>query len=162
MKRMIEDALLGAAAGAIATVPMSVVMLASQKLGFMKEQPPEKITEGVLDKADVHPSEPAKKELTVLNHFLFGAAAGAVYGAGRRVLASRPMPSARAEIPAGIAFGLGVWFVSYEGWVPAVGFMPPVHETDPSRPLTMAPAHVVFGACLALGLRWLKTGRLTR
>lgn len=157
MKRTIAEVVGGSIAGTLATVPMSVVMLASQAAGFMEKQPPEKITEELLDRARLHPPEPVKKELTVVNHLLFGAAAGALYGLARRALtASEAMPPARVEVPASIAFGLGVWFVSYEGWVPASGFMPPSHKTDPSRPLTMASAHVVFGACLALGMRWLK------
>lgn len=157
MRRTAIDLVGGSIAGAAATVPMSIVMLASEAAGYMEKQPPEKITEELLDKADVHPPEPVKKELTVINHLLFGAAAGAVYGVARGLLTSgREMPPAKAEVPAAIAFGLGVWFVSYEGWVPASGFMPPSHKTDPSRPVTMASAHVVFGACLALAMRWLK------
>lgn len=156
MNGVLKDALLGAVAGTLATIPMSVVMLASDRLGLMDKQPPEQITEAALEKAGVDASEPVENELTVVNHLLFGAAAGALFGAVRGMVAPARTPPASLDVPAGIGFGLTVWYVSYEGWVPALGIMPPSHEEQPGRPVTMASAHVVFGACLVLALRWLK------
>ncbi len=149
----LQDLTIGALAGAAATVPMSAVMLASQGAGVMDEQPPERITEEVLDRADIHPSKPVTKQLTVLSHLGFGAAAGGLYAMLRR-----GQPPLSTEIPVAIGYGLGVWFVSYEGWVPALGFMPPSHKAGVGRPVTMATAHVVFGACLALATRGITRG----
>jgi len=41
-----------------------------------------------------------------------------------------------------------VWFVSYQGWVPALGLLPPAHRDRPGRPATMLIAHWVYGATL--------------
>jgi hypothetical protein len=71
-------------------------------------------------------------------HFGFGAATGALFGAlgGRR--------------PAqGIAYGLGVWGVSYLGWVPALSLMAPATRHPGRRNALMIAAHVVWGATLA-------------
>jgi hypothetical protein len=43
--------------------------------------------------------------------------------------------------------------VSYEGWVPAAGIMPPAHRDRPSRSATMVVAHAVYGAVLGLWTR---------
>jgi hypothetical protein len=48
----------------------------------------------------------------------------------------------------GVAFGSGVWLVSYMGWVPWLQIMPPAHEDRPGRPQTMLAAHWVYGGVL--------------
>ena len=48
----------------------------------------------------------------------------------------------------GIVFGSAVWFVSYMGWVPALGLMPPPHRDRPGRQLVMVLAHWIYGATL--------------
>jgi len=49
---------------------------------------------------------------------------------------------------AGAAYGLAVWFASYEGWVPKLGALPHAHRDRWDRQAMMIGAHVAFGAVL--------------
>ena len=144
----------GFAGGLAATAAMSVVMLAAQKAGLTGRLPPSKITDAMLAHVGVRPlvPSPAKKALTVLNHFAFGGACGALFGLGQRLLTGRGAGSqarAGAHVSAGLAFGTAVWAVSYAGWVPALGIMPSPKNDRPGRPTSMVIAHWVYGAALA-------------
>jgi hypothetical protein len=121
---------------------MSAVMLAGQRLGWMKEQPPEVLTEESLDRADLLDGtwEEAVATVAVASHFAFGAAAGASYALLRRVM---PIPAA---VPTGIAFGLGIWWASYRGWIPAMNILPAEQRSGRRGALLMAAAHAVYGA----------------
>ncbi len=131
-------------AGAIATVPMSAIMLLAGEMGAMGKQPPEEITEDLLDAAHVpHRSERREKALTVVGHLAYGMGMGALFG----ILRSKVRLPAPPEVQ-GMAFGLAVWAVSYEGWVPAAGIMPPPESDRPGRPESMIVAHLVYGAAL--------------
>lgn len=134
----------GIRGGVLATLAMSAVMLAGQRAGLMGQQPPEKIAARVLDAAGGDGSHrAARKPLAALGHLGFGAATGALFGFLHRQL--------RLGVPAGlhgIIFALGVWAVSYRGWVPALGIMPPPERDRPGRPIVMIIAHVVYGAVL--------------
>ncbi|GAA2775606.1 hypothetical protein [Nonomuraea dietziae] len=71
---------------------MSGVMLAGDKLGLMRDQPPKRIVRALLPG---HPRAPkqGEKPLAVLMHYAFGAGAGALLAlvtrGARRVLAGR-------------------------------------------------------------------------
>lgn len=132
----------GALAGTVATLPMSLFMLGAQKAGLMGKQPPEHITESFLDRIGIRkrPDE-AEDVLAALNHFVFGAVGGAIYGLVRR----ERVP----EVPQGMAFGLAMWAASYKGWVPAAGIMPDPDHDRPGRPTAMIAAHLLFGGALA-------------
>lgn len=139
--RKVAAALRGALAGTAATLPMSLLMLSAQKAGLMGKHPPERITEWFLKRADLRRTpEEAENILATVNHFAFGAVAGALYGLVRR----EQVP----EVVQGTLFGLGVWTCSYKGWVPALGIMPPAEHDRPGRPASMIAAHLVFGASL--------------
>lgn len=133
----------GAAAGALATLPMSAVMVAAQALGLLGRQPPAKITDAAVDQ--VAPATPrrARDVLSVLAHLGFGAAAGALFG-----LLRRGRPSPRRAMLEGAAFGTAVWTASYAGWVPALDIMPAPSEDRRGRPSSMVIAHWVYGAAL--------------
>jgi hypothetical protein len=137
-------ALHGALAGTVATLPMSALMLASQKLGKTGQLPPGRITDDALDAADVDPPRRARKLLAALSHFAFGAACGLVYGALTR---------GKSTLPRGLAFGTAVYLGSYAGWIPALGILPPPEEDRHDRQKTMLLAHWLFGAVLALAAR---------
>jgi hypothetical protein len=47
-----------------------------------------------------------------------------------------------------IGFASVVWFLSYQGWVPALQFMPPASRDDPGRVAAMVVAHLFYGAAL--------------
>lgn len=133
----------GLAGGALATVPMTATMFAAQKLGRMGKQPPQQITDVMLDKADVTAPRRERRVLAGIAHFAFGAGAGALFALVRP---GRPT-LARAAIE-GAAFATGVWAASYAGWVPALGIMPPPQRDRTDRQVSMVIAHWVFGAAL--------------
>ncbi|MGI8498730.1 MAG: DUF6789 family protein [Gemmatimonadaceae bacterium] len=144
MREHLRAALGGAAAGALATIPMSAVMLAAEKAGLMGKQPPELVAEKGFAVAGAQPSEPVKKATAVAVHFGFGAVAGALFG-----LLSRRNTSDGSPIARGIGYGLAVYTASYAGWIPAAGIMPAPPDDRPGRQPSLIAAHVVFGAVLA-------------
>lgn len=118
-------------------------MLGAQRFGLMGKQPPEAIVERSLEVSGAgRRTESEENAASVAMHLAFGAATGAIYG----VAASRL--DSRASVLGGVAFGLGIWTVSYKGWVPAIGALPHADVDRPSRVRTMVGAHVVFGAAL--------------
>ena len=145
MPLLLRDLLRGAVAGAAATVPMSAVMLAAQKAGALPKQPPEEIVDSALDAAGADVSEKTSNLLATLNHFAFGASMGAGYAALGRVSGGRLRGPG-----SGIAFGLAVWFSSYQGWVPRITPLPPVTKDREDRQTAIAGAHVVYGAALGV------------
>lgn len=136
-----EKWLRGAAAGLLATVPMTVAMVIAHRLLPAHQRyplPPRLITERWLDRDH---SEPAIRAWTLLNHFGFGAVAGSLYsGLGL---------DKRHPVITGPAFGVAVWAVSYLGWVPALRLMPPATRQPAERNAMMVAAHLVWGAALA-------------
>ena len=140
MKKM----LIGAAAGAAATVPMTIVMetLHERLPGEpARPLPPREITEGVVAKAGLQGEvrEGEKQVLTLAGHFGYGAVCGALFG----LMAPR---TPGAAVAAGAAFGLSVWVGSYLGWLPSVGVRHDAREDPPARNGLMIAAHVVYGA----------------
>lgn len=144
-------------AGALATIPMTAVMVAAQRLGLMGRQPPEKITDAMLDRIDVSPPREQRRGLAALAHLGFGAAAGALFAALR---AGRPSPG-RAMLE-GAAYGTAVWTGSYAGWVPALGIMPAPEDDRRGRPASMVLAHWIYGATLGLVLATARGRRARR
>jgi len=145
-------ALRGAAAGGIATLAMSGIMLVAQRGGLMRKLPPEKITERALDWLRIPRSESAEDAAATVSHFGYGASAGALFAS---LLQGRLLP--KHPVIEGLLFGGVVWAVSYFGWVPAVGAMPSPSHDRRGRTVSMAIAHAVFGAVLG----WLSGSRST-
>lgn len=136
----------GALAGTVATLAMSVPMLAASRLGLIQRQAPKQITDRVLQRiglADDVESDVARNALAAGNHLAFGA----VGGVGFALLARR-LPRRVPPVAAGVAYGLLIWTVSYAGWAPALRLMPPPADDEPARPALMVAAHVVYGAVL--------------
>ncbi|MDP9865946.1 MULTISPECIES: DUF6789 family protein [Streptosporangium] len=145
---MTRDLVNGAAGGVLATAVMSAVMLAGDRAGLMPDQPPKRIARAFLPG---HRHRPKRGEgaLGAITHFGFGAACGALYAltCGRR----------RPPVALGVAYGLAIWLVSYQGWVPRLGILPPISGDRPGRPAVMAAGHAVYGAVLALVVNGLGT-----
>jgi hypothetical protein len=101
MGRPVERALLGAVSGLGATVVMSGVMLATQRL--VGQQPPKRIVEtglkatGVPDPDRV---EPATNALAVVAHVGYGSMLGALFAL------TQPR---RASVVRGVVLGVAVW-----------------------------------------------------
>ena len=145
MQRDVEALVDGVIGGCVATAAMSVVMLAAEKTGVMDRQPPEEIAEAALEAVGVPPDRTGATEdaVALLAHFGFGATTGALFGVLHRRLRP-PIP----PVVHGIVFGSLIWAVSYKGWIPAMGIMPPPERDQPGRPATMLLAHWVYGGTL--------------
>ncbi|MBB6476584.1 DUF6789 family protein [Sphaerisporangium rubeum] len=149
---MIRDAMQGALSGVLATAVMSAAMVAGERAGLMKGgQPPRRIVRAVLPGHDRRPKA-GEGLLGAVAHVGFGATAGALFS----LLADRR----HARLPTGVVYGLAIWGVSYQGWVPKLGVVPPIHRDRPERQAVMAAAHVVYGATLVAGLNRLRAGTL--
>ncbi|HSH60500.1 MAG TPA: DUF6789 family protein [Acidimicrobiales bacterium] len=131
----------GAGAGLVATIPMSAVMFAAQRLGPVDELDPEIITETGLEAAGVEASETAQNLLSTLAHLGFSAGVGALYG-----LLSPHLR--RAPLITGPLYGLAVCGASYQGWIPALGIAPPLSRRGPARRWMQLLSHAVYGTVL--------------
>ena len=145
----------GALAGFAATAPMSAVMLGlHRRLPFWERYPlpPRQITEEITERAGVrhHLDEEARQGITVTSHFAYGAAAGALYAPIAETIKAPPAVK-------GIVFALGVWTISYLGWLPSFRILPSATEQPPRRNSLMILAHIVWGAVLGtLTEKWSK------
>lgn len=138
----------GALAGLGAAIPMTLAMEIMYRSLPAHERyplPPREITEELLTHAGLSEQldEAEQVELSLLSHFSYAAAAGAVYAALARKYTPTPFP-------AGITFGLGLWAISYLGWLPAAGILRPATQHPPRRTAVMLIAHVVWGSVLGL------------
>ena len=128
----------GTLAGAVATGVMSAVFVVSDRGGVIGRKPPRLIVDHLLPRM---PETTADRVALVL-HLAYGAAGGAVY---------RILPGGeRRSIRRGVAFGLLVWVLSYEGWLCAFGILPPAHRDYRGRAVTVVLAHLVYGGVLGL------------
>jgi uncharacterized membrane protein YagU involved in acid resistance len=138
----------GAAAGLIATVPMTVAMVAMHRGLPARERfalPPRRITLRAARKVGLRHKmgEDHRAAATLAAHFGYGTAVGTALGA----LAPRGPAKAAAT---GAGFGLLVWAVSYFGLMPALDLHPPAHRDTLRRNLLMVAAHLVWGATAGL------------
>lgn len=139
-----RTAVQGLLSGALATGPMSLVMLIAGHAGAMGTQPPERLTDTALGAAGVGTASEGERDLAAaLAHLGFGAGGGAAFSFLHRRL-HLPLPS----VAQGVAFGVAVWAVSYQGWIPALGILPPADDDRPGRRRAMIAAHVVYGGVL--------------
>lgn len=144
--RLFRAAAEGAGAGVVATAVMSIPIVAADKAGLMPEPPPEKIVEDGLSAAGVKRQDRTERQenaAATITHFAFGASCGVLFALLRRRL-RLPAPPWMAGMP----YGLAIWAVSYKGWVPALGILPPPERDGRARVGTMVVAHVLYGLVL--------------
>jgi uncharacterized membrane protein YagU involved in acid resistance len=146
----------GAVGGTLATVPMTAVMVALHRRLSPAEQfplPPREITQQVAQRAglDSHLAERQRTDLSLLAHFGYGAATGAL----QAVLFPKP----RHPLLQGSAYGLAVWAISYLGWIPAAGILRPATEHPRRRRRLMLLAHIVWGGVAACVTPYLTKAR---
>lgn len=135
--------IVGALAGAAATVPMTVLMLEWHRRLPNSEQyplPPREIFDEIVEQADAdkHLGESERVALSLAGHFAYGASCGAIY----QTIIKRPTAAN------GAVYGVGVWTASYLGWLPAFKILRPATEHPLKRNALMIAAHVVWGSCL--------------
>lgn len=123
---------------------MSAVMAASYAVGPVRPAP-ELITEAVLHPFGT-PSRPVEQGAALVAHVAYGTANGILFS-----VAARHLPG--GQVRKGVAFGLALLLLSYEGWVPVAGILPPLHAQKPHRFRTLAAAHLVYGAVLGWATR---------
>jgi len=143
-----NNALIGAAVGTVATVPMTVfweVMHERLPGEPPRPLPPREVAEALAVKAGVsrQMSETQMEWLALAAHFGYGAVTGAIFGA---IAPHRP----RAAVPTGMLFGLGVWTASYLGWMPATGVRHSPKYDLPARTGLIMASHIVWGAAAGL------------
>ena len=143
-------------AGALSTVAMSAVMLGAKRAGVTGELPPERISQTAIDAVSVEPLDDHTEDaIAAVAHFGFGAGAGALFGLlTMRTVAARGSPATAAV--SGMLYATGIWLVSYQGWVPTLGIMPPASSDRRGRVVTMLAAHWVYGAALGILVRMLR------
>ncbi len=150
MQRDVRAAIDGAEGGAAGTLLMSLVMLGAKKAGLMGKLPPKRITEAVLQATgETQTSNETVDVLTTIAHFGYGIGAGVLFG----VVVQRLRPSLDRGL-LGVIYGSLIWFVSYKGWVPALGIMPPPERDRPYRPESMLVAHWGYGWTLGKVFAW--------
>src|SRR4051812_1776303 len=145
--------LMGAAAGTLATVPMTIFWEAMHERlpgEPPRPLPPREVAEALAVKAGVSRrlTETQIEWLSMALHVGYGALTGAVFGA------MAPRRVGRG-VGAGMLFGIGVWATSYLGWLPATGVRHSPRYDMPARTALIFSSHVVWGAAagLLLGAR---------
>jgi uncharacterized membrane protein YagU involved in acid resistance len=144
MQRDVQAAMMGAIAGAIATIPMSAIMLGAQRLGYLGDSPPRLMSDVALGAAGKHdPEKRTEVALATELHLSIGVVNGAAFG----VLSERADIALHQSLQ-GIVFGAFVWALAYRSWIPMLNIMPPIEKDRPDRQVAMFLAHVVYGATL--------------
>ena len=143
-----NNMLAGAAAGAAATVPMTVFWesLHARLPGEPpRPLPPREVAEAVAVKAGISRelTETQVEALAMALHVGYGSATGALFGL---VAPRRPLPA----VAAGALFGFGVWAASYLGWMPAAGVRHSPRWDPPTRTRLILASHLVWGAATGL------------
>ena len=146
----------GGFAGLIGTLAHTAAMLSAQAClprARSRPVPPRAITHQVAGKRGETPDTDRVTVATAAAHFGYGALAGALYAAlGSRRHRRRP-------VARGVAYGLGIWAVSYLGWLPAFRILPPANRMPAQQNAMMLLAHVAWGA--AFGAAFDRYQRIT-
>lgn len=143
MQQTMRTVVEGAGAGAVATGAMTLPMLIAQRQGSMGTQPPERVVEEAEGEIGDTLSEREENLAASLAHLGFGMGTGAAFALLHRAL-RLPVPT----VVQGTGFAMAVWALSYRGWIPRLGVLPPPERDRSDRQRTMVAAHVVFGAVL--------------
>jgi hypothetical protein len=149
--RLATRLVLGGIAGLVATLPMTVAVRKIHRRLPREERYPATPRELIDAAAGGAIGDEDARDLTLVAHYAYGAATGAL------IAAAAP----RLGIAGGAAAGAGVWAASYLGWIPAAGLLKPATEQPARRNAMMIGAHLVWGAALALALRELRAERET-
>ncbi|HEX7025765.1 MAG TPA: DUF1440 domain-containing protein [Gammaproteobacteria bacterium] len=138
---------IGAFAGTVASLFHTAVMLMLHRVlprARREPVPPKEIASAVFEKTGKGSAKSGELTVaTVAGHFGYGAVTGALYAPIAEFTQHK-------SIAAGIAYGVGVWTVSYLGWIPAMRLLTPATEQPAQRNVMMILAHIAWGASLAI------------
>jgi hypothetical protein len=151
MNITVEKILVGALSGAIGTAAMTVLMKPGLAgLLSPKWRPGEFVPKQVVEWVEERINRPdlltKGQEMLAASvaHLGYGSTMGAVYGALRD--GREGLPAAAA----GALWGLAIWVIGYEGWLPAAGIRPATTDFPPSRwPIPIA-NHLLYGVVTAM------------
>jgi uncharacterized membrane protein YagU involved in acid resistance len=144
-QQLMGNASAGVAAGIVATTTMSAWMLFAKRIGWLKEQPPQRMSRNLAWRVGRPVAGERLGVIAALAHFAIGMTAGAAFASFQH--RRRTMP---ASVVAGIGYGLIVWFLGYVAVLPPLHLMPPPGDGERGRTSAMTVAHVVYGATLGL------------
>ena len=137
-----------AVSGIIATLPMSLWMVAAQRLmpsGNRAPLPPEQITGRVLLRLGLPGTAHSsgwRRSLSLVSHFAYGALSGTLY------LPLETLPLSPAQ--RGTLLGLFIWALNYLKVLPELSLYPAAQKQSFQRNLTMVTAHLIWGGALGL------------
>jgi hypothetical protein len=141
---VIARVLRGAAAGLVATLVMSVWMLIAERIGWLSQQPPEKIThESIRRATGLRTGGSSLDFLTALVHLGIGMGMGSLFA-----MIARRRLAAWAVGLLGAWYGLAIWVTNYGHVLPELGLMPRPSEDERRRPHAMIIGHVIYGSVL--------------
>lgn len=150
MKRDLMSHLLlsNALAGFIATLPMTIFMLLTQRYLPRHQRydlPPEIIVKDLAQRAHIkqHMNKSQILAATLISHFGYGATMGLLY----------PPLSKKLSLPTalkGAIFGFLIWAASYLGLLPLLGISERAPREPGRRNLMMIAAHLIWGSSLSL------------
>lgn len=151
MNTTTETAIRGAVAGAAGTAAMTMMMRGvAPKVVPEEMRPDEFVPKKVVEWAEEQAgapdalSEDAELKLSMVPHFGYGSSMGALYGLARDRVDGVPAPLA------GALFGVAVWAIGFEGWLPALGVQPATTEQPPKKRPMPIMAHLVYGVATAM------------
>jgi uncharacterized membrane protein YagU involved in acid resistance len=134
-------------AGILATIPMTLWMLSSNRLLPSKNKtpqlPPETITTQLADKAGLEEqvdTKPEREQATTLSHYAMGAAMALPF-----MLFGKKQHS----IKTGLFYGFLVWLMNYVFALPKLRLYPPATQLPSRMNFIMLIAHFIWGASLA-------------
>lgn len=126
---------------------MAWVMFGLERMLPKREQypmPPEEITTVLAARVGAGEemrSRPTRQAATWLMHLGYGGATASIYPFVPRSLA---VPN----VLRGMIFALGVYTLSYMGWLPAANILLPATELPARRNLVMVISHLVWGGLI--------------
>lgn len=145
--RLVRATSVGVAAGLIATLAMSLIMLPARWVGLLGTQPPRRISDELIGAASGRAwvPESERRRGTALVHLGIGAVGGAGYAVGREATGRRFPASV-----VGLGFGATLWAFNYIVAAPALDLFPPPWKDRAGRPPVMLAANALFGLVTAV------------
>src|SRR3954454_23421440 len=130
----------GLLAGASGTAAHTAVMWLSQQVDQFR-QPPQVIVDTVVAAVDADGrGRDQRRVLAATSHVAFGVANGILFSVLHR------MRGFRGATAFGLAYGIGLYTVSYAGLIPFVGILPVPNRDQRSRQVALVAAHLAYGA----------------